>query len=49
VISIDRKPVKDGKQIVVITSKRKPAFAGIDPYNFYVDRNSDDNVIDVTS
>ena len=25
-------------------SKRKPDFAGVDPYNFYVDRNSDDNV-----
>ena len=25
-------------------SKAKPSFAGVDPYNFYVDRNSDDNV-----
>ena len=49
VISIERKPVKGGKQQIVVTSKTKPAFAGIDPYNFYIDRNSDDNVIDVTS
>lgn len=49
VISIDRTPVKGGQQQIVIKSKRKPAFAGIDPYNFYIDRNSDDNVIDVTS
>lgn len=48
VISIERKPVKGGKQQIVVTSKTKPAFAGIDPYNFYIDRNSDDNVIDVT-
>jgi ABC-2 type transport system permease protein len=49
VISIERKPVKDGKQTIIVTSKIKPAFAGIDPYNFYIDRNSDDNVIDVTT
>jgi ABC-2 type transport system permease protein len=48
VISIARQPVKGGKQIIVIKSKKKPAFAGIDPYNFYIDRNSDDNVTDVT-
>ena len=28
---------------------QKPAFAGVDPYNFYIDRNSDDNVKDVTA
>jgi ABC-2 type transport system permease protein len=47
VISITRQPVSGGKQMIVVTSKKKPAFAGIDPYNFYIDRNSDDNVIDV--
>lgn len=47
-ISIERKPIKGGKQTIVVTSKIKPKFAGIDPYNFYIDRNSDDNVIDVT-
>jgi ABC-2 type transport system permease protein len=47
VISITRQPVKGGRQVIVITSARKPAFAGIDPYNFYIDRNSDDNVIEV--
>jgi aminopeptidase N len=48
VLSIERKPVKGGKQQIVVTSKTKPKFAGVDPYNFYIDRNSDDNVIDVT-
>jgi hypothetical protein len=33
----------------VIRSKAKPSFAGVDPYNFYVDRNSDDNVKDVSA
>jgi ABC-2 type transport system permease protein len=49
VISIERKPVKGGKAQIIVVSRKKPAFAGIDPYNFYIDRNSDDNVIDVTS
>ena len=31
-------------QRITLHSKAKPTFAGIDPYNFYVDRNSDDNV-----
>jgi aminopeptidase N len=48
VISIESKVVKDGKQAIIVTSKIKPKFAGVDPYNFYIDRNSDDNVIDVT-
>lgn len=48
VISIERKPVKGGKLAIVLVSKKKPAFAGIDPYNFYIDKNSDDNVVSVT-
>ena len=27
---------------------RQPTHAGVDPYNFYIDRNSDDNVGAVT-
>lgn len=49
VISITRMPVKNGKQAIIMVSKTKPAFAGIDPYNFYIDRNSDDNVADITT
>jgi hypothetical protein len=48
VVSIERKPVKNGVQTIVVTSKIKPKFAGVDPYNFYIDKNSDDNVVDVT-
>jgi ABC-2 type transport system permease protein len=48
VVVIERKPVSGGKQVITLKSKTKPKFAGIDPYNFYIDRNSDDNVIDVT-
>ena len=44
VIVIERQPMRDGSQRIVLKSRRKPTFAGVDPYNFYVDRNSDDNV-----
>ena len=46
---MNREPVKSGVQRITLHSKAKPAFAGVDPYNFYIDRNSDDNVKDVTA
>ena len=49
VIVMDRKPMANGTQQIVLRSTKKPAFAGVDPYNFYIDRNSDDNVKDVTA
>jgi hypothetical protein len=49
VIVIRREPMHDGSQRITLRSTRKPAFAGVDPYNFYVDRNSDDNVRPVTA
>ena len=48
VISMQRLPVKSGVQVIRVVSKRKPVYAGIDPYNKYVDRNSDDNVVATT-
>lgn len=47
VIVIARQPIRDGKQKITLKSKAKPAFAGIDPYNFYIDRDSDDNIVAV--
>ncbi len=47
VIEISRQPIKDGKQAITVKSKIKPAFVGIDPYNFYIDRDSDDNIVAV--
>jgi aminopeptidase N len=44
VIVMGREPLRDGSQRITLHSKRKPEFAGVDPYNFYIDRNSDDNV-----
>ncbi|MCR5875191.1 ABC transporter permease subunit [Phenylobacterium sp. J426] len=41
-------PLQDGVQTVRVIVDRKPVFAGIDPYNKQIDRNSDDNAIRVT-
>lgn len=48
VLTMQRQPVKSGKQVFRFVTDRKPSHAGIDPYNFYIDRNSDDNVGAVT-
>lgn len=45
VVAIERRPIHSGSQVIRFVTKAKPAFAGIDPYNKYVDRNSDDNVV----
>jgi hypothetical protein len=46
---MSREPIHSGEQKVTVRTKQKPAFAGVDPYNYYIDRNSDDNVKDVTA
>jgi aminopeptidase N len=48
VLTMQRQPVRSGKQVFRFVTDRKPTHAGIDPYNFYIDRNSDDNVGAVT-
>ena len=45
---MERKPVQSGEQEITIISRKKPVFVGIDPYNKYIDRNSDDNVVEVS-
>lgn len=45
VILLERRPVESGEQEITVVTDRRPAFVGIDPYNKYVDRNSDDNLI----
>ena len=49
VIVMEQRPITNGAQMVVIHTAKKPTFAGVDPYNFYIDRNSDDNVKEVTA
>ncbi|WP_265570927.1 ABC transporter permease/M1 family aminopeptidase [Sphingomicrobium nitratireducens] len=43
VILLDERAVKDGKATFEFVSEKKPTYVGIDPYNRYIDRNSDDN------
>ena len=45
VISMKRYPIRSGSQDITIVTKTRPAFVGIDPYNKYIDRNSDDNIV----
>jgi aminopeptidase N len=49
VIHMRRQKVRSGKQVFRFVTERKPTHAGVDPYNFYIDRNSRDNVGSVTS
>lgn len=48
VLLMQRQPIRSGKQVLRFVTDRKPTYAGIDPYNFYIDRNSGDNVRPVT-
>ena len=45
VLFMERRPVRSGEQEVTIVTDKRPAWVGIDPYNKYVDRNSDDNIV----
>lgn len=47
VLTMERKPLRDGRQEIAVVSKAKPSFAGVDPYNYYIDRNADDNLVTV--
>jgi hypothetical protein len=44
---MERRPVRSGSQVVTFVTERRPTHAGIDPYNYYIDRNSADNVLRV--
>jgi hypothetical protein len=48
---MERHPIHSGKQTVTVVVDKRPAFAGVDPYNKRIDRNSDDNLaqVDVTA
>lgn len=44
VLLMERRPIRSGAQVLRFVTDRRPTYAGIDPYNYYIDRNSDDNV-----
>lgn len=47
VLALQRMPVHSGVQMITLITRNKPAFAGSDPYNTLIDRNSDDNIVSV--
>lgn len=47
VLTFAQQPVHTGKQTFTLVADREPAYAGVDPYNKRVDRNSEDNVMAV--
>jgi aminopeptidase N len=47
VIQLERHPIRSGRQVLRFVTDRKPTHAGVDPYNFYIDRNSADNALPV--
>lgn len=44
VILMERRALRSGIQTFRFVTARKPAFGGVDPYNKWIDRNSDDNI-----
>jgi aminopeptidase N len=48
VLSMKRSPIRAGSQVIEVVTAKRPLFAGVDPYNFYIDRDSDDNLVPVS-
>ncbi|MGA9523467.1 MAG: M1 family aminopeptidase [Myxococcaceae bacterium] len=48
VLHLQRVALKPGEQQVTLTVDKRPAFAGIDPYNKQIDRSSEDNLVAVS-
>jgi len=47
VILFEKRPIKTGMQTLTFTVDKAPRYVGVDPYNFMIDRNSDDNLTKV--
>ncbi|WP_244970508.1 ABC transporter permease/M1 family aminopeptidase [Novosphingobium aerophilum] len=47
VLAMARQPIRNGVQTIELRTAGKPLFAGVDPYNFYIDRDADDNLVAV--
>jgi ABC-2 type transport system permease protein len=44
VLGVARMRVHSGRQTLTIVTDKEPNYAGVDPFNKWIDRNSDDNV-----
>ena len=49
VIELERRTIASGTQTLRFVTEKRPEHVGIDPYNKYIDRNSDDNLVATTS
>jgi ABC-type transport system involved in multi-copper enzyme maturation permease subunit len=47
VLMFERRAVRSGEQSLQLITDREPFYAGVDPYNKRVDRNSEDNVSEI--
>ena len=47
VLGLERRTLHTGTQTLTLVVDREPRFAGADPYNKRIDRNSDDNLVAV--
>jgi ABC-2 type transport system permease protein len=45
VILLERRPLHSGLQSFTFVTTRRPDFVGVDPYNKWIDRDSEDNVL----
>jgi hypothetical protein len=43
-VVLERRALRSGTQTFRFVTAARPTFAGVDPYNKWIDRNSDDNV-----
>ncbi len=48
VLALERRPLRSGKQTFTLVTDKEPKYAGVDPFNKWIDRNSDDNLKEVS-
>jgi ABC-2 type transport system permease protein len=48
VLAVKRMRVHSGQQTLSLVTDKEPNYAGVDPFNKWIDRNSDDNVKEAT-
>ncbi len=49
ILAFERRSLKSGRQTVNLVTATAPAWVGVDPYNKRIDRNSGDNLVQVTA
>ena len=49
ILKLTSMKIVNGTQVIHLVTDIAPKFGGIDPYNMWIDRNSDDNVVAASS